>query len=139
MRSPYRQRGQALILLGAWLLLGGGASSALVVYDPSSSDMEKSVKQVIAGERRETILSAISEWKSGQDRHDESVSAYREELLQAMRRKQTQRSEVDPALARLDVNFAEMDRSFLDLRFRVKEQVTRAEWVEILSRGGSLR
>jgi hypothetical protein len=139
MTSLGRQRGQILILLGTWLLLGGGASSALVVYDPSTSDMQKAVEQVIAGDRREAILAAIDAWQSRQERRDGAVNTYREELLQAMRRKETPRSEVEPTLARLDVNFVEMDRDFLDLRFRVKDQVTRAEWVEILSRGGALR
>ena len=135
MMAPPRERGQILILLAAWLFFGGGASSALVVYDRPASEVKKAIKRVITGaSRRDVILSDISQWESGQEKQDEQVSEERENLLKTLRRKDAQRAEVEPIMAKLDETFLEMDRSFLNLRFRVKEQVTSTEWAEILAR-----
>ena len=135
MTAPTRERGQILILLAAWLFFGGGASSALVVYDRPASEVKKAIKRVITGaSRRDVILSDISQWESGQEKQDEQVSEEREKLLKTLRRKDAQRSEVEPIMAKLDETFLEIDRSFLNLRFRVKERVTSTEWAEILAR-----
>jgi hypothetical protein len=134
MTVPSRERGQLLVLLAAWLFFGGSASSALVVYDRSPSEIKKAVKRVIKDEgRRGVILSEIGQWESDQERQDKQVGEYRKELLKSLQRKDAQRSEVESTTARMDVRFVEMDRNFLDLRFRVKEQVTRAEWAELVS------
>jgi hypothetical protein len=133
--ARHNERGQLLILAAAWLFFGGGAASALVVYDRPASETKKAVKRVITDvARRDLILSDINQWTSGQKKRDKDVRANRKELLKTLRRKDTQRSEVEPMLARLDGSFLEMDRSFLDLRFRVKEQVTSAEWAAIVTR-----
>ena len=130
-----RERGQVLILLAAWLFFGGGAASALVVYDRPVSEVEKAIKRVIANvERRDVILSDLGQWESVQKKQDKEVSAGRDELLKTLRRQDAQRSEADPIIAKLDETFLEMDRDFLDLRFRVKDQATRAEWAEIVAR-----
>ena len=135
MMSLPRERGQVLILLAAWLFFGGGAASALVVYDRPVSEVEKAIKRVIANvERRDVILSDLGQWESGQKKQDKEVSAGRDELLKTLRRQDAQRSEADPIIAKLDETFLEMDREFLDLRFRVKDQATRAEWAEIVAR-----
>jgi len=135
MMSLPRERGQVLILLAAWLFFGGGAASALVVYDRPVSEVEKAIKRVIANvERRDVILSDLSQWESGQKKQDKEVSAGRDELLKTLRRQDAQRSEADPIIAKLDETFLEMDRDFLNLRFRVKDQATRAEWAEIVAR-----
>jgi len=113
LKTASAQRGQILILLAAWLFFGGGASSALVVYDRPASEMEKAVKRAVM---------------------DGDVRARRDEILEALRHKDARRSEMEPVIAGLDQTFLEMDQSFLNLRFRVKEQVTRAEWADIVAR-----
>ena len=135
MRVASRERGQALILLASWLLFGGGAASAVVFYDRPASQVKKAVKRVIGdAERRDLILGYVSAWESGQKYRDKQVREDREELFRALRRQSTQRSEAEPLTAKLDRTFGEMDRKFLDLRFRVKEQVTSAEWAGIVAR-----
>jgi hypothetical protein len=136
MKTPGRERGQVLILLGTWwLLFGGGAASALVVYDQSASDMKKAVKRVIKDtDRRDVLLADIDHWEYVQQNYDKKVSDAREELLKKLRRKDAQRSDAEPVMAQLDDTFLIMDRDFLNLRFRVKQQVTSAEWAEILAR-----
>jgi hypothetical protein len=135
MMIRHRQRGQILILLGAWLFFGGGASSALVVYDRSPSDMKKAIKRAIKDEdRKDVILSYLSHWESTQKKLDKQVSAGRKELFKTMRRQDAQRSEMEPIVAMLDDTFSAMDRDFLDWRFRVKDIATSAEWAEIVAR-----
>jgi hypothetical protein len=135
MMVPPRQRGQILILLAGWLFFGGGASSALVVYDRPAKEMKKVIKRVITdADRRDVILSDLSRWKSGQKKLDKEASSDRKELLKTLRRKDAERSEAEPIMAKLDETFLRMDRNFLDLRFRVKEQVSSAEWAEIVAR-----
>ncbi len=133
---PPRERGQVLILLATgWLLFGGGAASTLVVYDRPASEIKKAVKRVITDEdRRNVILADIGNWEYVQEKDDEKVSAGRKELLKTLRRKDAQRSELEPVMAKLDQTFILMDRDFLNLRFRVKKQVTGAEWAEIVAR-----
>jgi hypothetical protein len=124
-----------LILLAIWLFFGGGASSALVVYDRPASEIEKEVKRVVAdGSRRDVILSDISQWEARQKQRDEDVHDKREQLFKTLRRKDAGRFDVEPIMASLDQTFAEMDQSFLNLRFRAKEQVTSAEWAELVPR-----
>lgn len=136
MRTPPRERGQVLIILGAWwLLFGGGAASALVVYEQSASDVKKAVKREIKErDRRDVILADIDNWEYVQKHDDEKVSDAREELLKTLRRKDARRSDAEPAMAQLDDTFLIMDRDFLNLRFRLKQQLTSAEWADIMAR-----
>jgi hypothetical protein len=131
-----RERGQVLILLATWwLVFGGGAASALLVYDRPASEIKKAVKRVITDDdRRNVILADIGNWEYVQEKDDEKVSAGRKELLKTLRRQDAQRSELEPLMAQLDETFIVMDRDFLNLRFRVKKQVTSAEWVKIVAR-----
>lgn len=131
------QRGQTLILLAMWLFFGGGASSALVVYDRPASDIKKEIKRVIADStRKDPILLDIDQWESGQQQRDKRASADREELFKTLQQQNSTRAALGPIMTRLDLNFQWMDRDFLDLRFRVKAQVTRAEWAKIVARPG---
>jgi hypothetical protein len=135
MMAYRKERGQALILLAAWLFFSGGASTALIVYDRPASQMKKVVKRAIADPgRRSTVLTDISRWESVQEIHDKSVSADRKALLKTLRRKDAQRSDVESIVARLDKTFFLMDWDFLNMRFEAKERVTSVEWAQIVAR-----
>ena len=137
MRARGTERGQVLILLATWLYFGGGATSALVIYDRPASETTKAVKRVVADEgRRAGILSELDQWESEQAKRDKAVGKDREALLETLRRKDATLAEVEPALTALDGQLLAMDRAFLDLRFRMKNQVTRAEWAQIVDRTG---
>ena len=128
------QQGQALILLAMWLFFGGGAASALIVYEYPVAQMKQAIERALAKDsRRDAILADIDQWEYVQEKQNEKVSEKREALLEALRRKETQRSQLDPILGELDKTFQVMDWDFLNLRFRVKAQVTRAEWTRIVA------
>ena len=135
MTLAVRQRGQALILLAAWLLLTGGAANVLIYYDRSAPEMEKAIKHTIADDdRKNEILRQLKLWEPVQEMRDEQVAGYRKQLLKMLRNKATQRTDLTPTLAQLDAQFSAMDRDFLDLRFQLKAHVTRAEWAQIVAR-----
>jgi hypothetical protein len=85
-------------------------------------------------DRRDVLLSDLGQWKSDQKKQDKQASAARKELLKTLQRKDAERSDVEPIMAKLDETFLNMDRNFLDLRFRVKEQVSSAEWAGLVAR-----
>ena len=135
MTARHKQRGQTLILLAAWLYFGGGASSALVVYDRPASETKKAIKSVIEDVvRRDPILYEITQWESNQETQDKLVGTDRKLLLKTLGHRDAKRSEVEPLMASLDARLLSMDRDFLDLRFSLKRQVTSAEWAEIVRR-----
>jgi hypothetical protein len=134
MTNP-KERGQVLILVATYLFFGGSASSALVVYDRAPSEIKKAVKRTVADSTsRAAILTYISQWDALRKQQDKEISAARATLFKTLRRKDATRSEADQITAKLDKTSVEMDQSFLNLRFRVKDQTTSAEWAAIVSR-----
>jgi hypothetical protein len=132
MTNP-KERGQVLVLLAAYLFFGGGASSALVVYDRSPSEIKKAVKRTVTDSvRRDAILTYIDQWEALQKQRDKEISTARAALFKTLRRQDATRSEADQITAQLDKTSLEMDASFLNLRFRVKDQITSAEWAAIV-------
>ena len=130
-----KEGGQILILLAAWLFFGGGAASALIVYEQPVSEMKQAVEHLIRDDgRKDAIISDIGQWQAVQKIRNEEVSDNREALLKILRHKEARRSELEPITAKLDKIFVVMDWDFLNLRFRVKERVTSAEWAEIVAR-----
>jgi hypothetical protein len=134
MTNP-KERGQVLILLATFLFFGGGASSALVVYDRSPSEIKKAVKRTVTdSSRRDAILTYIDQWEALQKQRDKEISTARATLFKTLRRKDATRTEADEVTAQLDRTSLEMDQSFLNLRFRVKDQITTAEWAALVRR-----
>jgi hypothetical protein len=134
MTNP-KERGQVLILLATYLFFGGSASSALVVYDRSPSEIKKAVKRTVTDStRRDAILTYIDQWEALQKQRDKEISSARATLFKTLRRKDATRTEADQITAQLDRTSLEMDQSFLNLRFRVKDQTTSAEWAAIVTR-----
>ena len=134
MTNP-KERGQVLILLATFLFFGGGASSALVVYDRSPSEIKKAVKRTVTdSSRRDAILTYIDQWEALQKQRDKEISTARATLFKTLRRKDATRTEADEITAQLDRTSLEMDQSFLNLRFRVKDQTTSAEWAAVVMR-----
>lgn len=134
MKPVRTQRGQVLILIAAWVFFTGGAVSALVVYGDSGADTKKAIKRVITDRSREReLLSYIDYWENGQEGRDKKVIKDRDEVFEALSRKDGSRADVEPILKGMDTTFAEMDRDFIELRFRLKEHVSKEEWAEIIS------
>jgi hypothetical protein len=80
------------------------------------------------------ILTYIDNWEALRKQQDKGISSARATLLKSLRRQDATRAEVDQMTAKLETTSLEMDQSFLNLRFRVKDQTTSAEWAAIVKR-----
>jgi|GEM_PF-2109529 len=130
MRRISSQRGQILIILVGVLFLGGGAASVLTfVQGQSPKEMKEVVKKVVSDDkRRDAVLTVIEDWEKGKKEQEKEFKKGQEQLVEIMKRHDAKREEADRIAAKLDESIRDMDRSFLEMRFRAKEQVTKEEW-----------
>ena len=119
-----------LLILLASLFVGGGASTVLTfVQGHTPAEVKKVVKKEVADEKRkDAALEIIDEWAKEDKKQDKALGKERKELLKIVTRYDAQRTETEPLTARIDASIHEADRRFLDMRFQLKEQLTKAEW-----------
>jgi len=118
-----------------WNEPDGDEGEQLIVYDRSPSEIKKAVKRTVTDStRRDVILTYIDRWEALRKQQDKEISKARATLFKSLRRKDATRTEVYQITAKLDTTSLEMDQSFLNLRFRVKDQTTGAEWAALVRR-----
>jgi len=119
-----------MAILITYLILGGG-SSAFLDYIADSKDAVKTV--VVEDERQEEALNILKSMKSRSKEHSKEVGKTSKEIGKLMEGRDADTAEI-AALA--DRNF-ESTESFnsdiLDLRFELKNHVTREEWAQVFS------
>jgi ParB-like chromosome segregation protein Spo0J len=135
LRRISSQGGQVLIILLGALFLGGGAASVLVfVQGQSPKAIKEAVKKAVSDDkRRDSALTIIEDWEKGKQEQEEEFRRERAQLMKIMKRHDAKREEADLVAAKLDASILAMDRSFLDMRFDVKDQLTKAEWEAAMS------
>jgi len=130
MRRMSCQGGQILIILLGALFLGGGAASVLVfVQGQSPREMREAVNKVVSDDRRrDSALKIIDDWEKGRKEQEKEFREERAQLVRVMKRHDATREEADLVAAKLDESILVMDRRFLDMRFGVRDQLTKEEW-----------
>ena len=130
MRRISGQGGQVLIILLGLMFLGGGAASVVAfVQGQSPKEMKEVVKKVVSDDkRRDGVLMVIEDWEKRKEEQDKEFKKGQERLVKIMMRHDAKREEADRVATKLDETIREMDRSFLEMRFRAKELVTKEEW-----------
>ncbi len=130
MKAMRYRRGQILIILFAPLLFGGGAATVLThVQGSTPRELTKTIKKGIADEmRQEAAVAVVKEWDKAISEQDKAQGKLRKQVLKTVMRDDANRSETVPLTGQMDALIRESDRSFLDMRFGVKAQATRAEW-----------
>lgn len=124
-----------LILLG--FLFGGGGASTVMTYlqGYAPAELEKVVKKEVADDRRkQAALAVVGGWAKDDVKRNEQLGKERNELLQVVTRYETTRAHTQPITDRIDATLQESDRSFLDMRFQLKEQMTKKEWDAAMAR-----
>ncbi len=136
MKRISSQSGQVLIILLSTIFLGGAAATITTFIEGHSArDVKKTVKKVVADDsRKDEILELIDTWKKEKKKHDKEVKKGRKSLLKVMERYDGTREELQQASSRLDETIQKIDWSYLDLRFNLKETITRDEWNAIYAR-----
>jgi ParB-like chromosome segregation protein Spo0J len=74
------------------------------------------------------VLTVIEAWEKGKKEQDKEFKKGQEQLVQIMKRHDAKREEADRVAAKLDESIRDLDRSFLEMRFRAKDQLTKEEW-----------
>ncbi len=136
MKRISSQRGQVLIILLSTIFLGGAATTITTfIKGHPAKDVKKAVKKEVAADaRKDEILELIGTWQKEKKKHDKEVKKGRKSILKVMERYDGTREELQQASSRLDETIQKIDRSYLDLRFNLKETITRDEWNAIYAR-----
>ena len=135
MKRISNQSGQVLIILLSAIFLGGATTTTTFIEGHSAKDVKKAVKKVVADDsRKDEILELIDTWNKEKKKHDKEVKKGRKSILKIMERYDWTREELQQASSRLDEAIQKIDRNYLDLRFNLKEKITRDEWNAIYAR-----
>ena len=136
MTTILRQRGQVLILLAGFFFFGGASSTALLfLHGHSPDDLKKAVKSVVTDQSRsKAALADIDQWEKALAAQLKSLGKSREDFVKLARRHDATRLQADGISATVDESIREMDSGMLDARFRLKEQLTGAEWDAMMAR-----
>lgn len=119
-----------LIALLTIMLLGGGASASLDYI----ADSRDAVKTVMAEDgRQKDALSVLKAMKKRAKSQNKLVRKSVKELGKLLEGREDITAEGDDILDRHLENVASYSSDMLDLRFELKEQITRDEWGQIFS------
>ena len=119
-----------LIALLTIMLLGGGASASLDYI----ADSRDAVKTVMAEDgRQKDALSVLKAMKKRAKSQNKLVRKSVKELGKLLEGREDITAEGDDILDRHLENVESYSSDMLDLRFELKEQITRDEWGQIFS------
>jgi len=91
--------------------------------------MREAVNKVVSDDRRrDSALKIIDDWEKGRKEQEKEFREERAQLVRVMKRHDATREEADLVAAKLDESILVMDRRFLDMRFGVRDQLTKEEW-----------
>jgi len=119
-----------LIALITIMLLGGGSSAVLSFV----ADTQDSVKTVLPkGERQQAALGTLKGMKKRTNAHQKHLKKAGKNLIKALEGSDPGEPEIEELWA---AHFAEIEGfndDLLDLRFELRDQLTREEWNAIFS------
>jgi hypothetical protein len=110
-------------------MLFGGGSTAMLGYIANAQDSVKIV--MVKDERRKQALSTLKAMKKRTNARNKEVRRATKNLNKALDQDNINAADID---AIWDVYFAEIDQydnDMLDLRFELKDHISREEWKEI--------
>ena len=114
-----------LIALFTILLLGGGGSSALE-YIGNTRDAIKIV--VLKGDLQKAALGTLKTMKKRTSAHNKVFKGTTKELDRAFRDHDTTGDDLDAIWAEYFVELNQYNNDMLNLRFELKESISREEW-----------
>jgi DUF917 family protein len=117
---------QVLILLGAYLFGGGGGDDPMALTERVQEIVQDDGRRAIAGDYARQI--------------QETVTAMSDDVLQIRNRilEEMRESKMDAPDLRADIKSAlagtlDAEGKVVDLRFKMKEQMTRGEWTRLFN------
>jgi len=133
MMNIAKQRGQTLIILFSALFLGGAASVASFVQGVSVKDVKTAVKQVVMDEaRKDEILSLLKEWNKKVKKSRKQIKDDQKSLMKVVSNYDSTRDMLEQATVKLNESIYSEDQTFLDLKFTMRQKLTKEEWDKLL-------
>lgn len=120
-----------LISIALALIFGGGGASTVLTYvqGHSPKEVRKVIKKEVAdAKRQDAALKVVKDWGQADKRQDKVVAKTRKALLKLVTQDDAKLADTVPFTALIDATIQESDRNFLDMRFALKAQMTKAEW-----------
>jgi len=119
-----------MIILILFLFGGGGAFTILTsVQGHTPKEITKVIKKEVVDERRQdAALAAVKDWGKADKAQDKALAKARKGLLKLVTQDDAKLSDTTEFTAQIDAAIHETDKNFLDMRFALKAQLTKAEW-----------
>lgn len=120
-----------IILLTLAMLFGGGGAATILaaVQGHTPREMTKVIKKEVTDEKRqEAALAVVKDWGKADKKQDKTLAKARKELLKLVTQDGAKLADTAEFTAQIDTAIHETDRNFLDMRFALKAQFTKAEW-----------
>ena len=119
-----------LIALFTILLLGGSATGMLDFI----ADTQDTVKVVMEkDDQRKEVLATLKETKKRTDAHNKMVKGASKDLSKTLSGDEVTEADVDAIWQGYFASRADYNRDMLDLRFQLKDQMTREEWQQVFA------
>jgi esterase/lipase superfamily enzyme len=119
-----------LIALLTILFLGGGNTGTLNFI----ADTQDTVKVVMEkDDRRKEALSTLKAIEKRTKAHNKMVKGTSKDLNKALAIKDTSQADIDTIWHRYFAQREAYNRDVLDLRFQLKDQLTREEWQQVFA------
>ena len=120
-----------LIALFAVLFLGGSIQDAVLDY---IADTGKSVKTVVVDdERRKRVTSTLKAMKKRTNERVKSAQQIAKRLKSALAEHDTRETSLNAAWDEYFTIIDAYNNDMIDLRFKLKEQLSREEWQELFN------
>ena len=120
-----------LIALFTILILGGSNTGMLDFI----GDTQDTVKVVMEkDDRRKEALSAIKAIKKRTETHNKMVKGSSKDLNKALADNDVSEADIDTIWYRYFAQREAYNRDMLDLRFQLKDQMTREEWQQVFGK-----
>lgn len=120
-----------LIALMTILFLGGGGSSAVLAYVADSHDAVKDV--MVDDQRRDDVLETLKEFKSLAKEQNKASQNILKQLREELREHAPSDAKVESAWTSHYRQLRETNAEAVELRFRLREQLSREEWEQIFA------
>jgi hypothetical protein len=119
-----------LIVLITILLLGGSATGMLDFI----ADTQGTVKVVMeSDDRRKEVLATLKETKKRTEAHNKMVKGTSKDMNTILSSDEVTEADIDAIWQGYFASRADYNRDMLDLRFQLKDQMTREEWQQVFA------
>ena len=119
-----------LIALFTILILGGSSTGMLDFI----ADTQDAVKVVIeSDDRRKEVLATLKETKKRTDAHNKMVKRTSKDMNKILSSDEVTDADIETIWEAYFAQRAAYNQDMLDLRFQLKDQMTREEWQEVFS------